>query len=64
MHVVPIFLYLSIGFMLVIYVGIMGIPMCHIFPCIILVTRGLGRILVTLYIMLSLPSLGLTLGIG
>jgi hypothetical protein len=50
--------------MLVIYVRIVGIPMCHIFPCIILVTRGLGRILVTLYVMLNLPSLGLTMGIG
>jgi hypothetical protein len=50
--------------MLVIYVRIMGIPMCDIFPCIILVTQGLGRILVTLYVMLSLPSLGLTMGIG
>jgi hypothetical protein len=37
--------------MLVIYVGIVGIPMCHIFPC-------------NLYVMLSLPSLGLTMGIG
>jgi hypothetical protein len=50
--------------MLVMYVRITGIPMCHIFPCIVLVTRGLGRILVTLYVMLSLPSLGLTMGIG
>jgi hypothetical protein len=32
--------------MLVIYVGMVGIPMCHIFPCIILVTWDLGRILV------------------
>jgi hypothetical protein len=31
--------------MLVIYVGIVGIPMGHIFPCIILVTRDLGRTL-------------------
>jgi hypothetical protein len=29
--------------MLVIYVGIVGIPMGHIFPCNILVTRDLGR---------------------
>jgi hypothetical protein len=50
--------------MLVISVGIVGIPMCYIFPCIILVTRDLGRILVTFYIILSLPSLGLTLEIG
>jgi hypothetical protein len=34
--------------MLVIYVGIVGIPMCHILPCIILVTRDLGRILESL----------------
>jgi hypothetical protein len=50
--------------MLVIYVGILGIPMCHIFQCIILVTRDLGRILVILCVMLSLPCLGLTKGIG
>jgi hypothetical protein len=31
--------------MLVIYVEIVRIPMCHIFPCIILVTRDLGRTL-------------------
>jgi hypothetical protein len=31
--------------MLVIYVGIVGTPMYHIFSCIILVTRDLGRIL-------------------
>jgi hypothetical protein len=50
--------------MLVIYVRIVGITMCHIFPCIILVTQDLGRILVILYVMLSLPSPGLTMGIG
>jgi hypothetical protein len=50
--------------MLVIYVGIVGIPMCHIFLCIILVTQDLGRILVIFYVILSLPSLGLTMGIG
>jgi hypothetical protein len=50
--------------MLVIYVEIVGTPMCHIFLCIILVTRDLGRILLILYVMLSLPSLGLTMGIG
>jgi hypothetical protein len=50
--------------MLVIYIRIMGIHMCHTFSYIILVTRGLGRILVTLYVMLSLSSLGLTMGIG
>jgi hypothetical protein len=50
--------------MLVISVEIVGIPMCHIFPCIILVTRDFGRILVIFYVMLNLPSLGLTMGIG
>jgi hypothetical protein len=30
-------LYLSIGLQASISVGIMGIPMCHLFPCIILV---------------------------
>jgi hypothetical protein len=50
--------------MLVIYVRIMVIPMCHIFPCNILVTRALGRMLVIFYVMLSLPSLGLTMRIG
>jgi hypothetical protein len=50
--------------MLVFCVRIVGIPMCHLVPCIILVTRDLGRILVIFYIMLSLPSLGLTMGIG
>jgi hypothetical protein len=50
--------------MLVIYVRIVGVPMCHIFLCIILVTQDLGRTLVPLYIMLSLPSPGLTMGIG
>jgi amino acid permease len=32
--------------MLVIYVRIVGILMCHIFPCNILVTQDLGRKLV------------------
>jgi hypothetical protein len=50
--------------MLVIYVRIVGMPMGHIFPCIILVTWDLGRILVILYVILSLLSLGLTMGIG
>jgi hypothetical protein len=49
--------------MLVIYVGIAGILMCYIVPCTILVTRDLGRIQVIFYVMLSLPSLGLTMGI-
>jgi branched-subunit amino acid transport protein AzlD len=34
--------------MLVIYVAIVGITMCHILPCIILVARDLGRILESL----------------
>jgi hypothetical protein len=50
--------------MIVFYVKIVGVPMCHIVPCIILVTWDLVRILVTLYIILSLQSLGLTMGIG
>jgi hypothetical protein len=50
--------------MLVFYVRIMGIPMCHLVPCIILVIRDLGRILVIFYVMLSLSSLGLTMGVG
>jgi hypothetical protein len=50
--------------MLVMSVGIVGIPMCHIFPHIILVTWDLARILVTFYVMHSLPSLGLTTRIG
>jgi hypothetical protein len=33
------FLYLSIGMHASMFVGIVGNPMCHIFPCIILVTR-------------------------
>jgi hypothetical protein len=49
--------------MLVIYVRIVGIPMYHIFPCNILVTRDLGRMLVIFYVIISLPSLGLTMGI-
>jgi hypothetical protein len=32
--------------MLVFYVRIVGIPTCHLVPCIILVTRDLDRILV------------------
>jgi hypothetical protein len=50
--------------MLEISVEIMEIPMCHIFPYIILVTQDLGRILVIFYAMLSLLSLGLTMGIS
>jgi hypothetical protein len=50
--------------MLVIYVRIVGMPMGHIFPCIILITWDLGRILVILYMMLSFLGLGLTMRIG
>jgi hypothetical protein len=50
--------------MLVNYVGIVGIPMCHIVPCTILVTQDLSRIPVIFYVMFSLPSLGLTMGIS
>jgi hypothetical protein len=64
MHVVPISYICLYDCMLVVYVGSVGIPMCHIFPCIILVTRDFGRILVILYVMLSLSSLGLTMGIS
>jgi hypothetical protein len=49
--------------MLVIYVKIVGIPTCHIFPCIIFVTRDFGRILES-FTSCSLPCLGLTMGIG
>jgi hypothetical protein len=45
MHVVPISCIFLEDCMLVIYVGIMGIPVCHIFPCIIIVTWDLGRTL-------------------
>jgi hypothetical protein len=45
MHVVPISCIYIWDCMLVIYVGIVGIPMCHVFSCIILVTRDLGRVL-------------------
>jgi hypothetical protein len=40
------FLYLSVGLHACIHVCVVGTPMCHIFPCIILVTQDLGRILV------------------
>jgi hypothetical protein len=46
---------------MLVFTSFVGIPMCHIFSCNILVTRDLGRIL---YVMLSLPSPGLTVGIG
>jgi hypothetical protein len=49
--------------MLVIYVGILGIPMCHIFPCIILVTRDLSIILESFMSCLACQVWGLTMGI-
>jgi hypothetical protein len=48
--------------MLVIYVGIVGIPMCLLVPRIILVL-GIGWKTSNLYIMLSLPGPGLTMEI-
>jgi hypothetical protein len=48
----------------VIYVGIVGIPVCYIFPCNILVTRDLGRILVIFTSCLACQVRGLTMGIG
>jgi hypothetical protein len=49
--------------MLVFLSQVLGILVSYLFlyyPCY----RDLGRILVIFYIMLSLPSLGLTMGIG
>jgi hypothetical protein len=45
MHVVSISCIYLKDCMLVIYVEIVGIPMCHIFSCIILIIQDLGRIL-------------------
>jgi hypothetical protein len=45
------------------FVGFIGIPLCHIFPCIILVIR-IGYNTRICSVMLSLLSLGLTMGIG
>jgi hypothetical protein len=63
MHIVPIFLYLSIGMHTSIFVGIVGSSSVISFHILSLLS-GLGRILVILYVMLSLPSLGLIMGIG
>jgi hypothetical protein len=49
--------------MLVIFVGIVGIPICLSFHTSSLLL-GLGRILEYFYVMLSLLSLGLTMRIG
>jgi hypothetical protein len=63
MHIVPIFLYLSIGMHASIVVGIIGNPSVICFHVLSLLP-GLGRILVIFYVLLSLLSLGLTMGIG
>jgi hypothetical protein len=63
MHIVPIFLYLSIGMHASIVVAIVGNPSVISFHVLSLLP-GLGRILVIFYFMLSLLSLGLTMGIG
>jgi hypothetical protein len=62
-HIVPIFLYLSIGMHASIVVGIVGNPSIISFYVLSLLL-GLGRILIIFYVMLSLLSLGLTMGIG
>jgi hypothetical protein len=62
-HIVPIFLYLSIGMHASIFIGIVGNPSVIYFHVLSLLP-GLGRILVIFYVMLSLLSLGLTMGIG
>jgi hypothetical protein len=48
--------------MVVIFVRIIGIPMCLSFHALSLLP-GLGRILEYFYVMLSLMCLGLTIGI-
>jgi hypothetical protein len=62
-HIVPIFLYLSIGMHASIVVGIIGNPSVISFHVLSLLP-GLGRILVIFYVMLRLLSLGLTMRIG
>jgi hypothetical protein len=62
-HIVPIFLYLSIGMHASIFIGIVGNPSVIYFHVLSLLP-GLGRILVIFYVMLSLLSLGLTMRIG
>jgi hypothetical protein len=63
MHIVPIFLYLSMRMNASIFVGIVGNQNVISFHILSLLP-GLGRILVILYIMLSLLSLGLAMRIG
>jgi hypothetical protein len=64
MHIVPIFLYLSIGMHASIFLskvlGILASYLSVYYPCY----QCLSRILVIFYVLLSLPSLGLTMGIG
>jgi hypothetical protein len=64
MHIVPIFLYLSIGMHASIFLSeVLGLLVSYLslyYPCY----QNLGRILVIFYVMLSLLSLGLTMGIG
>jgi hypothetical protein len=62
-HIIPIFLYLSIGMHASIFVRSVGNLVSYLFlyyPCY----RDLGRIVVIFYVMLSLLSLGLTIEIG
>jgi hypothetical protein len=63
MHIIHIFLYLSIGMHASIFVGIVRNPSVISFYVLSLLP-GLGRILVIFYIMLILLSLELTMGIG
>jgi hypothetical protein len=63
MHIVPIFLYLSIGMHASIVVRIIANPSVISFHVLSLLL-GLGSILLIFYIMLSLMSLRLTMGIG
>jgi hypothetical protein len=62
-HIVPIFLYLSIGMRASIVAKIVGNPNIMSFHILSLLP-GLGRILVIFYVMLILLSLGLTMRIG
>jgi hypothetical protein len=62
-HIVPIFLYLSIGMHVSIFVRIDGNPSVISFHILSLLP-GLGRILVIFYAMLRLLNLGLTMRIG
>jgi hypothetical protein len=63
MHIVPYFLYISIGMHVSIFVRIIGNSSVISFHILSLLP-GLGRILVIFYIIHSLPSLGLTMEIS